>query len=129
MHWLTGCEKTMYDIYFWATTNGHKILLLAEDASLLSPIKPINISKREQSEPPPLRVSPATEWLVPAFGRMSRGVKRPPPSRRGLLSWAKRKLLCRFMKCFNGYRDSPPISSHSQFRINRPALSSRRSTR
>jgi len=68
----------MYDIYFWATTNGHKILLLAEDASLLSPIKPINISKREQSEPPPLRVSPATEWLVPAFGRMSRGVKRPP---------------------------------------------------
>src|SRR6202163_4320218 len=48
----------MYDIYFWTTPNGYKILLFAEEAGLPYTIKPINISKGEQFAPDFLRISP-----------------------------------------------------------------------
>ena len=48
----------MYDIYFWTTPNGYKILLFAEDAGIPYTIKPVNIGKGEQFNPAFLRISP-----------------------------------------------------------------------
>ena len=48
----------MYDIYFWTTPNGYKILLFAEEADLRYEIKPVNISKGEQFHADFLAVSP-----------------------------------------------------------------------
>lgn len=48
----------MYDIYFWTTPNGYKILLFAEEAELPYTIKPVNIGKGEQFDPAFLRISP-----------------------------------------------------------------------
>jgi GST-like protein len=48
----------MYDIYFWTTPNGYKILMFAEEAGIPYTIKPINISKGEQFAPEFLRISP-----------------------------------------------------------------------
>ena len=48
----------MYDIYFWTTPNGYKILLFAEEAGLAYTIKPVNISKGEQFHPDFLKISP-----------------------------------------------------------------------
>jgi GST-like protein len=48
----------MYDIYFWTTPNGYKILMFAEEAQLAYTIKPINIGKGEQFAPDFLRISP-----------------------------------------------------------------------
>lgn len=48
----------MYDIYFWTTPNGYKILIFAEEAGISYTIKPINISKGEQFAPEFLRISP-----------------------------------------------------------------------
>ena len=48
----------MYDIYFWTTPNGYKILLFAEEAGLAYAIKPVNISKGEQFHPDFLKISP-----------------------------------------------------------------------
>jgi len=48
----------MYDIYFWTTPNGYKILLFAEDAGIPYTIKPVNIGKGEQFDPAFLRISP-----------------------------------------------------------------------
>jgi GST-like protein len=48
----------MYDIYFWTTPNGYKILLFAEEAGITYTIKPVNISKGEQFAPEFLRISP-----------------------------------------------------------------------
>jgi GST-like protein len=55
----------MYDIYFWTTPNGYKILLFAEEAGLAYTIKPINISKGEQFAPDFLRISPGNR--IPAM--------------------------------------------------------------
>ena len=55
----------MYDIYFWTTPNGYKILLFAEEAGLSYTIKPINISKGEQFAPDFLRISPSNR--IPAM--------------------------------------------------------------
>jgi GST-like protein len=55
----------MYDIYFWTTPNGYKILLYAEEAGLSYTIKPINISKGEQFAPDFLRISPSNR--IPAM--------------------------------------------------------------
>src|ERR1043165_390958 len=49
---------TMYDMYFWTTPNGYKILMFAEDAGIAYTIKPINISKGEQFTPEFTRISP-----------------------------------------------------------------------
>jgi GST-like protein len=48
----------MYDIYFWTTPNGYKILLFAEEAELPYTIKPVNISNGQQFDPAFLRISP-----------------------------------------------------------------------
>jgi GST-like protein len=48
----------MYDIYFWTTPNGYKILLFAEEAGVPYTIKPVNISKGDQFKPEFLRISP-----------------------------------------------------------------------
>jgi GSH-dependent disulfide-bond oxidoreductase len=55
----------MYDIYFWTTPNGYKILLFAEEAALDYSIKPINISKGEQFDPAFLKISPSNR--IPAL--------------------------------------------------------------
>jgi len=47
----------MYDIYFWTTPNGYKILMFAEEAHLQYTIKPVNISKGEQFTAEFLRIS------------------------------------------------------------------------
>src|SRR5262245_35963728 len=48
----------MYDIYFWTTPNGYKVLLFAEEAVLDYKIKPVNIATGEQFDPDFLRISP-----------------------------------------------------------------------
>jgi len=48
----------MYDIYFWTTPNGYKVLMFAEEAGLSYTIKPINISKGEQFDPAFLKIAP-----------------------------------------------------------------------
>jgi GST-like protein len=48
----------MYDIYFWTTPNGYKVLLFAEEAAIPYRIKPVNISKGKQFDPEFLRISP-----------------------------------------------------------------------
>jgi len=48
----------MYDIYFWTTPNGYKVLLFAEEAGIPYTIKPVNIGRGEQFEPDFLRISP-----------------------------------------------------------------------
>ena len=63
----------MYDIYFWTTPNGYKILLFAEEAGLTYTIKPVNIGKGEQFDPAFLLISPnnripALVDYVPAMG-------------------------------------------------------------
>jgi GST-like protein len=68
----------MYDIYFWTTPNGYKILLFAEEAGLSYTIKPINISKGEQFEPAFLRISPNNR--IPAM------VDHHPKSGKGPIS-------------------------------------------
>jgi GST-like protein len=55
----------MYDIYFWTTPNGYKILLFAEEAAIPYTIKPVNISKGRQFDPDFLRISPNNR--VPAL--------------------------------------------------------------
>ncbi|HSH41071.1 MAG TPA: glutathione binding-like protein [Arenicellales bacterium] len=48
----------MYDIYFWTTPNGYKLLLYAEEAGLDYTIKPVNIGRGEQFDPEFLKISP-----------------------------------------------------------------------
>ena len=48
----------MYDIYFWTTPNGYKVLLFAEEAGLDYTIKPIHIGRGEQFAPEFLKISP-----------------------------------------------------------------------
>jgi GST-like protein len=55
----------MYDIYFWTTPNGYKILLFAEEAELPYRIKPVNISKGKQFDPDFLLISPNSK--IPAL--------------------------------------------------------------
>lgn len=48
----------MYDVYFWTTPNGYKVLMFAEEAGLDYTIKPVNIGRGEQFEPEFLKISP-----------------------------------------------------------------------
>ena len=48
----------MYEIFFWTTPNGYKILMFAEEAGLDYAIKPINIGRGEQFAPDFLKISP-----------------------------------------------------------------------
>ena len=55
----------MYDIYFWTTPNGYKILLFAEEAAIPYTIKPVNISKGQQFDSRFLLISPNSR--IPAL--------------------------------------------------------------
>lgn len=48
----------MIDLYYWTTTNGHKITIFLEEAALDYRIHPVNISKGEQFDPAFLAISP-----------------------------------------------------------------------
>jgi GST-like protein len=68
----------MYDVYFWTTPNGYKVLLFAEETGIPYTIKPVNISKGEQFAPDFLRVSPNNR--IPAL------VDHAPKSGQGPIS-------------------------------------------
>jgi GST-like protein len=51
-------NKSVIDLYYWTTPNGHKITIFLEEAGLPYRIVPINISKGEQFKPEFLRISP-----------------------------------------------------------------------
>ena len=55
----------MIDLYYWTTPNGHKITMFLEEAGLEYRLKPVNISKGEQSDPAFLRISPNNK--IPAL--------------------------------------------------------------
>ena len=48
----------MYDVYFWTTPNGYKILLFMEESGLPYAIKPINIGRGDQFDPAFLKIAP-----------------------------------------------------------------------
>ena len=48
----------MIDLYYWPTSNGHKITIYLEEAGLPYTIKPVNISKGDQFKPDFLKISP-----------------------------------------------------------------------
>ena len=48
----------MIDLYYWPTSNGHKITIYVEEAQIPYTIKPINISKGDQFKPDFLNISP-----------------------------------------------------------------------
>jgi GST-like protein len=68
----------MYDIYFWTTPNGYKILLFAEEAAIPYTVKPVNLSQGEQFGRAFLRISPNNK--IPAL------VDHAPESGNGPLS-------------------------------------------
>src|SRR6476620_6926466 len=53
-----GKGKTMIDLYYWTTPNGHKITMYLEEAGLEYRIHPVNIGKGEQFQPEFLALSP-----------------------------------------------------------------------
>ncbi len=48
----------MIDLYYWTTSNGHKITIFLEEAGLPYTIKPINIGRGDQFHPDFLKISP-----------------------------------------------------------------------
>jgi GSH-dependent disulfide-bond oxidoreductase len=48
----------MIDLYYWTTSNGHKITIFLEEAAIAYRIVPVNISKGEQFKPEFLAISP-----------------------------------------------------------------------
>jgi GSH-dependent disulfide-bond oxidoreductase len=48
----------MYDVFFWTTPNGYKVLLFIEEAGLSCTIKPVNIGRGEQFDPAFLKIAP-----------------------------------------------------------------------
>jgi GST-like protein len=48
----------MIDLYYWTTSNGHKITMFLEEAGLPYAIHPVNIGKGEQFDPEFLKLSP-----------------------------------------------------------------------
>jgi GST-like protein len=48
----------MIDLYYWPTSNGHKITIYVEEAQIPYRIVPINISKGDQFKPDFLKISP-----------------------------------------------------------------------
>jgi GSH-dependent disulfide-bond oxidoreductase len=73
----------MIDLYYWTTTNGHKITMFLEDTTTPYAIKPINCSKSEQFSPevpsvspnnhipPSLTMNPATATISDAHSRQA----------------------------------------------------------
>jgi GSH-dependent disulfide-bond oxidoreductase len=48
----------MIDLYYWTTSNGHKITMLLEEAGLPYTIHPVSIGKGEQFDPAFVKISP-----------------------------------------------------------------------
>ena len=48
----------MIDLYYWTTTNPHKVVIFLEEAGVPYRVIPVNISKGEQFRPEFLRLSP-----------------------------------------------------------------------
>ena len=42
----------MIELYFWPTGNGKKVIILLEEAGIPYQIKPVNIGRGDQFEPP-----------------------------------------------------------------------------
>jgi GSH-dependent disulfide-bond oxidoreductase len=55
----------MIDLYYWTTSNGHKITIFLEETGLPYTLKPVNISKGEQFAPAFRKISPNTK--IPAI--------------------------------------------------------------
>jgi GSH-dependent disulfide-bond oxidoreductase len=51
-------DRTMIDLYYWPTPNGHKITLFLEEAGLDYQIHPVNIGAGDQFKPEFLKFSP-----------------------------------------------------------------------
>ncbi|MES2978656.1 MAG: glutathione binding-like protein [Pseudomonadota bacterium] len=48
----------MIDLYYWTTSNGHKVTMFLEEAGLPYAIKPVHIGKGEQFAPAFLKIAP-----------------------------------------------------------------------
>ncbi|MAI48673.1 MAG: glutathione S-transferase family protein [Hyphomicrobiaceae bacterium TMED74] len=46
------------DLYFWPTSNGHKVTIMLEECELPYKIQPVNIGKGDQFEPDFLKIAP-----------------------------------------------------------------------
>ncbi|KPY44244.1 Glutathione S-transferase [Pseudomonas viridiflava] len=55
---ITHKERSMIDLHYWTTPNGHKISLFLEESGLAYKVFPVNIGKNEQFEPDFLKISP-----------------------------------------------------------------------
>jgi GST-like protein len=51
-------DKTMIDLHYWTTPNGHKITIFLEETALPYKIFPVNIGKGEQFQKEFLKISP-----------------------------------------------------------------------
>jgi GSH-dependent disulfide-bond oxidoreductase len=48
----------MIDLYYWTTSNGHKVTIFLEETGLPYTIRPVNISRGDQFDPEFLKISP-----------------------------------------------------------------------
>ncbi|KPW07156.1 Glutathione S-transferase [Pseudomonas syringae pv. atrofaciens] len=55
---VTHMERSMIDLHYWTTPNGHKITLFLEEAGLPYTIFPVNIGKDEQFKAEFLKIAP-----------------------------------------------------------------------
>jgi GSH-dependent disulfide-bond oxidoreductase len=68
----------MLDLYYWTTSNGHKITIFLEETGLPYTLRPVNINKGEQFDPAFLAISPNNR--IPAI------VDHTPPDGGGALA-------------------------------------------
>ncbi len=68
----------MIDLYYWTTSNGHKITIYLEETGLPYTLRPVNISRGEQFDPAFLAISPNNR--IPAI------VDHAPPDGGGPLA-------------------------------------------
>ena len=73
---LTTKDKTMIDLYYWPTLNGHKITIALEEMGLDYTLKMVNIGKGDQFDPAFLAFSPNNR--MPAI--IDHGVEGEPQS-------------------------------------------------
>jgi len=64
------------DLYYWTTPNGHKITMFLEETGLPYRIVPVNISKKEQTAPSFLEISP--NGRIPALVDHAPSDQGPP---------------------------------------------------
>src|SRR6476661_7475486 len=51
-------DRTMIDLHYWTTPNGHKITMFLEETGLKYKIFPVNIGKGDQFKPEFLAIAP-----------------------------------------------------------------------